>query len=114
LGDGEAGVSRDVDFGPKPVPNPADAQLPDLLDAFHGDEGFDGLIDERGINGIHQPSTHLYDRRSQHTENHNGNGEAYQRVGPSPPNGNSTGTKHHGKTGETVSARVQAIGHQSG
>ena len=62
LGDGEAGVSRDVDFGPKPVPNPADAQLPDLLDAFHGDEGFGGLIDERGINGIHQPSTHLRDR----------------------------------------------------
>jgi hypothetical protein len=25
LGDGEAGVSRDIGFGPKPVPNPADA-----------------------------------------------------------------------------------------
>lgn len=62
LGDGEAGVSRDVGFGSKPVPNPADAQLPDLLDAFHGDEGIGGLIDERGINGIHQPSTHLRDR----------------------------------------------------
>ena len=38
LGDGEGGVSRNVGFGPKPVPNPADAQLPDLLDAFDGDE----------------------------------------------------------------------------
>ena len=62
LSDGEAGVSRDVGFGPKPVPNPADAQLPDPLDAFPGGEGFGGLIDERGINGIHQSSTHLRDR----------------------------------------------------
>jgi hypothetical protein len=69
LGDGEARVSRDVGFGPKLVPNPADAQLPDLLDAFHGDKGLGGLIDERGINGIHQPRTYLRDRQSQHTEN---------------------------------------------
>jgi hypothetical protein len=62
LGDGEARVSRDVGFGPKPVPNPADAQLPDLLDAFYGDKGLGGLIDERGINGIHQRRTYLRDR----------------------------------------------------
>ncbi len=93
LGNGEAGVSRDVGFSPKPVPNPADAQLPNLLHTVHGDEGFGGLIDERGINGIHQSSTHLRDRRSQHTENRNGNDQAYQWIGPSPPNGNSTGTK---------------------
>ena len=59
LGESEVGRNCDVDFGAQGVSDPADAQLPDTLDALDGSDGPSCRVDESGVDGVHQPSAHL-------------------------------------------------------
>src|SRR5829696_8800986 len=114
LGDGQARVGGDVGFGAQPVADPAQPQLADPLDAVDGAEGVGGAVDQRRVDGVHEPGADLGECRAQHAENGHGDDQADHRVGPAPANGNSAGAQQHGQAGEAVGAGVQAVGYQRG
>ena len=56
--------------GPEQSPqqSPAHAQLADLLDAFHSRHSMRGVVDDSGVDGVHQPAAYLNGSGTQDAE----------------------------------------------
>jgi hypothetical protein len=64
LADREPGIGGEVGFSAQGVPDPADPQFADLVDALDADEGAGGLVDEVRVDSVHQTGADLGERRS--------------------------------------------------
>ena len=111
-GGGEAGRDHDLALGPQLMADPAQ---PDLAGAEHPvgrPQGALGLVDEGGIDGVHQPPVDLAGRLAQHRQDGDGDEQADDRVGPVPADRDSARPDQHGQRGQPVGAGVQAVGDQ--
>ena len=111
---GEAGRDHDLALGPQLMADPAQ---PDLTGAEHAvgrPQGALGLVDEGGIDGVHQPPVDLAGRLAQHRQDGDGDEQADDRVGPVPADRDAARPDEHGQRGQPVGAGVQAVGDQRG
>jgi hypothetical protein len=109
---GEAGPDDDLAFGPQLMADPAQ---PDLAGAEHPvgrPQGALGLVDEGGVDRVHQPPVDLAGRLAQHRQDRHGDEQADDRVGPVPADRDAARPEEHGQRGQPVGAGVQAVGDQ--
>ena len=59
--DVEVGIDGDVCFGAQSVSDPADAQVEDTADTVDGSDGVVGLVDQLGVDGVHEACADLRD-----------------------------------------------------
>jgi len=57
----EPAINGDVRFGSERMPDPADAQLTDLVNAVNAHDGGGCFCNESGVHGVHQSCPNLPD-----------------------------------------------------
>ena len=75
---------------------------------------FSAWIDQRGVDGVHQPPVDLAGRLPQHGQDRHGDHQADDRVGPVPAQRDPARAQQHGQRGQSVGAGVQPVGDQRG
>ena len=113
-GGGEVGRDHDLALGPQLMADPAQ---PDLAGAEHAvgrPQGALGLVDEGGVDGVHQPPVDLAGRLAQHRQDGHGDEQADDRVGPLPADRDAARPDEHRQRGQPVGAGMQAVGDQRG
>ena len=83
-------------------------------DALDGADRGGGLVDQVGVDGVHQSGADLADRGAQHAEDRDRDQQPDDRVGPVPAERDAAGAEQHGEAGEAVGAGVQSVGDQGG
>ena len=114
LNGGGAGVDHDLAFGPQLMADPAQ---PDLADAEHAGgpaQVMLGLVDQGRFHRIHQAPVDLAACLAEHGQDHHGDQEADDRIGPVPAQGSASHAQQHRQGGEPVGAGVQPVGDQGG
>lgn len=61
LDDGEFGIDGDVCLRAQGVPDPPEAKVPNGMDAVNGPDGGGRLVDDLGVDGIHETCADLTD-----------------------------------------------------
>ena len=119
LGDGvrvdqaEVGVGRDLDLGPQLVAHPSDANAVDAVDAGHRRQDLLDLVDELGVDAVHEPAVDRAGRAEEHHRHRRRDHERRRSGRPAArPATTAMAADHHGQRREAVGAGVQAVGHQ--
>src|ERR1700761_1449762 len=105
-----AGVDEDVALGPELVADPAHADLAGAQYAGDGGQGRFGLVDEGGVDGIHEPAVDLAGGRSHHGQDGDRDEQADDGVGLPPAQGDAARAGQAGQGGEAVGAGVRPVG----
>jgi len=114
LGDGEICVGDYLGLGSQFVPDPADPDRLDLFNAGHGCQDPFYVVDELRINRVHQSPVDVAGCVLQDEQDDHRDRQADHRIRQLPAQGHANGSPHHGERGQTVGARVHAVGHESG
>ena len=109
LGDRQIRIGCDVGLRPQAVPDPTDAQLSNLFDAFDRSDRGGGLVNLGRVDGVHQASAYLLHRRTENADDRDGDAQTNDGIGPAPTERYTAGAEKHGEAGEPVSAGVQAV-----
>jgi hypothetical protein len=111
---GEIGCDHNLALGPQLMADPAQADLAGAEHAVGRPQGALGLVDEGGIDGVHQPPVDLAGRLAQHRQDGHGDEQADDRVGPVPADRDAARPDEHGQRGQPVGAGMQAVRDQRG
>jgi hypothetical protein len=105
---------HDLALGAELVADPPQPDIPDVEDARHAAKGGLSMINEGGIDGIHEPPEDLTGSLAQHGQDGDRNDQADYRIRPLPSEGYSAYSQQHGQRRETVGASVQSVRDKSG
>ena len=75
LGDRQVRISCHVRLRPQAVPDPTDAQLSNLFDAFDRSDNGGCLVNQGRVDGVHRASTNLPHRRTENPEDSDGDAQ---------------------------------------
>jgi hypothetical protein len=87
LNSGAIRRDHDLALGAELVADPSQPDLTDVADAWHTAEGGLSMVDERGIDGIHEPSVDLTSGLAQHQQDGDRDYQADYRIRPLPSKG---------------------------
>ena len=104
--DAQVAVDDDVGLGAQPVADPAQPDLPDAAHARRRRAGRLGRVDQRRVDGVHQPPVHLAGGILEHDQDRDGDEQADDRVGPAPAERDAAGAER--ATAREVKPSVRA------
>jgi len=111
---GEAAAGASAAPGPGGACAWEAAVAPGVLDALDVAGDMFDLVDELGLDRVHQPTEHLRGRLLEDDEDDRRDEQAHERVGEGEARGDAEGPEHDGQRGQPVGAGVVAIGHEGG
>lgn len=106
--DGEGALDADGEFGVEAVPDPAHAQVRDVVHAGNSARGALGEFDGGGLDAVHEPAEDFFGRVAQDEQDGDGDDETEDRV--CGGEAERDGAEDDGEGGEAVGAGVQAVG----
>ena len=92
---GDLAADGDLGFGVQPVTDPPKPDQPGAQHAWCAAQRALGLIDQLGVDGVHQPTVNLAGRAPQHGQQHRRDHQADNRVGPVPAQRHATRSGQH-------------------
>src|ERR1022692_476613 len=109
---GDIRLDHHFAFGPDLVPDPAQPDLSDVQHLGSGSKGPLGLIDQSGIDRVHQAPVDLPRGLAQDGQDRHGDDKPDNRVSPVPAQRDATRAEQHGQGSQPVGAGVQPVGDQ--
>lgn len=106
-------VNVEFGVGVQAMADPAHADAAHAAYTRPGCQGCLRGVDGFGVDGVHELTEHVADRAVRHRQNRDGDDEPDDGVGCWVAERDTASTEKHCKRGESVGARVQAVGHSS-
>src|SRR5205807_363338 len=95
FGQGGIGIGNDFRLRPQFVTDPTNANSLDIFDSGHGEKNAPDVIDQRGINAVHESAVNVACSIDKDDEHNYGNYQSHDCVGCGPPDKDTNRTEYN-------------------